>query len=497
MLPEALSQQIKSLDVDDRVQMGCGFAGLAQTLPELTIGSACSGSEVMMYVVEEIQAYWQREHGIDVKVKHSFACEAEPWKQKWILDNFAPGLLFDDIKQIFQSHAKDIISGDMKPVPSVHLFAAGFECDSVSSLFSGRSEFFGSCIQRGVGKTGSTGASTVEYIREHRPLSFVLENVKGLMSKSSLVGEESEKDIDVLCRVFRELGYAVHYRVLQASHFGAPQDRERVFIWGVMVCEKDQNPEKAPVSFMQIGRVVEKLHIAPLALEDFLVADDDPRVLWWKASQAEIHDKEGGQSNGKGEHKYDVDHLDAYLKASLPWPPALGDFSSKVSHLPRRQGELAYLIERTVSDSTGETCHDLNMSADWISTSRPNMCHCLVSSSRPWLRRRQRDMIGDEALAIQGFDLARQRDPPGGQGPTSVNKLDLSGNAFSGFVVCGVLLAMWSNIEWVGALKIHDQVLLSLRCHGSVDSDSGEGQESESADGDESRSTESHEEDWD
>ena len=106
-------------------------------------------------------------------------------------------------------------------------------------------------------------------------------------------------------------------------------------------------------------------------------------------------------------------------------------------------------------------------------------------------------MIGDEALAIQGFDLGRQRDPQEGQGPTSVNKLDLAGNAFSGFVVCGVLLAMWSNIEWVGALKIHDQVLLSLRCHGSVDSDSSEGQESESADGDESRSTESHEEDWD
>ena len=41
----------------------------------------------------------------------------------------------------------------------------------------------------------------------------------------------------------------------------------------------------------------------------------------------------------------------------------------------------------------------------------------------------------------KGFDLGRQRDPQEGQGPTSVNKFDLAGNAFSAFAAAPLLSA--------------------------------------------------------
>lgn len=63
-------------------------------------------------------------------------------------------------------------------------------------------------------------------IEETKPKVFVAENVKGILSANQ--GEA----LPLILAEFRNAGYHVAYKLLNASHFGVPQKRERVFIVG-------------------------------------------------------------------------------------------------------------------------------------------------------------------------------------------------------------------------------------------------------------------------
>jgi len=61
---------------------------------------------------------------------------------------------------------------------------------------------------------------------ETRPKAFIAENVKGLLSANK--GEA----FPLIIREFEDAGYQVRWALLNASHYGVPQKRERVFIVG-------------------------------------------------------------------------------------------------------------------------------------------------------------------------------------------------------------------------------------------------------------------------
>jgi DNA (cytosine-5)-methyltransferase 1 len=61
--------------------------------------------------------------------------------------------------------------------------------------------------------------------KHHRPKALVLENVKGL------VGHDKGNTFREILRILEvELGYKVTFQVLNAKHFGVPQNRERIVI---------------------------------------------------------------------------------------------------------------------------------------------------------------------------------------------------------------------------------------------------------------------------
>ena len=64
-------------------------------------------------------------------------------------------------------------------------------------------------------------------VEEVQPKFFVLENVKGLLTLND--GKFKE---DIIKR-FSELGYTVTYKLLNASDYGVPQNRNRVFFVGI------------------------------------------------------------------------------------------------------------------------------------------------------------------------------------------------------------------------------------------------------------------------
>lgn len=63
-------------------------------------------------------------------------------------------------------------------------------------------------------------------VKESKPKVFIFENVKGLLS------HDSGRTWHVIHDIFEELGYDVHFRILNSRDYGIPQNRERLFCVG-------------------------------------------------------------------------------------------------------------------------------------------------------------------------------------------------------------------------------------------------------------------------
>lgn len=72
-----------------------------------------------------------------------------------------------------------------------------------------------------------------------KPKVFVMENVKGLLSRKN---ENGEKVIDIIQKTFEKAGYEISIWELNAANFGVPQRRERVFIVGNLFGKKISKP---------------------------------------------------------------------------------------------------------------------------------------------------------------------------------------------------------------------------------------------------------------
>lgn len=66
-----------------------------------------------------------------------------------------------------------------------------------------------------------------EFIKQLQPKMFLAENVKGLTT------HDGGKTIDTMVNVFKDLGYAVEWKVLNAWDYGVAEKRQRVVIIGI------------------------------------------------------------------------------------------------------------------------------------------------------------------------------------------------------------------------------------------------------------------------
>lgn len=98
---------------------------------------------------------------------------------------------------------------------------------------------FSAAGRRAAGVLGTTdprGVLFQEYVRllkKLKPKAFLFENVYGI------VGAEGGRPWESIKAAFREVGYTLHYRILDAADYGAPQHRERLIIVGVKDGEKN------------------------------------------------------------------------------------------------------------------------------------------------------------------------------------------------------------------------------------------------------------------
>lgn len=91
-------------------------------------------------------------------------------------------------------------------------------------------------------KRGILFYNSHEFIQKNKPRYFVFENVKGLLSDDNgktfqrwidFLGGKTVNGNPVIFPHEESVPYHVYYQVLNAKHFGIPQNRERIFIIGI------------------------------------------------------------------------------------------------------------------------------------------------------------------------------------------------------------------------------------------------------------------------
>jgi DNA (cytosine-5)-methyltransferase 1 len=111
----------------------------------------------------------------------------------------------------------DITQIDEETIPQHDILCGGFPCQAFS--ISGK--------QKGFEDTrGTLFFDIARIINRRKPKVLFLENVK------NLIKHDDGKTIVTIKNSLTELGYNVYYKVLNASNFGLPQNRERVYIIG-------------------------------------------------------------------------------------------------------------------------------------------------------------------------------------------------------------------------------------------------------------------------
>lgn len=137
----------------------------------------------------------------------------------------------------------DITLISEKDIPNHDLLLAGFPCQAFSQAG----------LKKGFKETRGTLFFDIARILDYKKTkAFLLENVKGLK------GHDKGKTFKVIISILKELGYeTLEYKVLNAKHFGLPQNRERIFIVGFKKQVDFQFPEPLNTP-TRLGNILQK-----------------------------------------------------------------------------------------------------------------------------------------------------------------------------------------------------------------------------------------------
>jgi DNA (cytosine-5)-methyltransferase 1 len=120
----------------------------------------------------------------------------------------------------------DIVSFPAEDVPGHDILLGGFPCQPFSIAGVSKKNALGRPHGFECTTQGTLFFDVARIIAAKRPAAFLLENVKNLLS------HDKGRTFDVIVQTLRdELGYEVHYRVIDGRHF-TPQHRERIIIVG-------------------------------------------------------------------------------------------------------------------------------------------------------------------------------------------------------------------------------------------------------------------------
>ena len=170
----------------------------------------------------EVGAFDQALKKLNIDYNTVFACDWDKYARQTYIDNYGNPYYFP----------KDVHDRKI-PDESLDVYMSSPPCQSFS--YAGKRG--GQNDERGI-----LFYNTHEFIKKNNPRYFIIENVKGLSSDDSgrtfktwinYLGGKSVNGIPVIFPHEQSLDYHVYHKVLNAKHYGVPQNRERVFIIGI------------------------------------------------------------------------------------------------------------------------------------------------------------------------------------------------------------------------------------------------------------------------
>jgi DNA (cytosine-5)-methyltransferase 1 len=163
-------------------------------------------------------------------------------------------------KKTYEANFGEVPFGDITKInetdiPDHDILLGGFPCQPFSIAGVSKKNALGRAHGFLDETQGTLFFDVARIIEYKKPKAFLLENVKNLVS------HDKGKTFKVITSTLRELGYSIHFKVLDGKHF-VPQHRERIIIIGfredVFYGEEDFTFPKLPESTKVIKDILEE-----------------------------------------------------------------------------------------------------------------------------------------------------------------------------------------------------------------------------------------------
>lgn len=176
----------------------------------LRVGTDFSGIEAPIQALKKL----------GIPFVHEFSCDFDKYCVQSIKANYEPKVIFEDITK-------------PRALPPLDIYVAGPPCQSFS--LAGKRKGFDD-------PRGQLIIHSFNAIKQTKPKLFILENVKGMLTVNNKMFFKELQDI-----ISNDLiEYKVFYNVLNTKHYGIPQNRERLFIIGILKTHLKKDFEVPP-----------------------------------------------------------------------------------------------------------------------------------------------------------------------------------------------------------------------------------------------------------
>ncbi|CAE7642022.1 hpaIIM [Symbiodinium sp. CCMP2456] len=414
----------------------------------LRLGTDCSGAEAPWFALQRILKELEHQLGWKLQLEHLFACDIEPVSQVFVAQNTRPHALFENLRNRGEMGHCLIADAPVVVPNDLDIYVAGFPCKDFSLLNSNRP-----CLE---GPHADTFHGVVNYIRQHEPATYVLENVVGLLSRNN--GDHAPiSDVMGILRAVPH--YVVRYWRVNSLDYHLPQNRARVYIVGIHTGRATLHRPLARWDQL-VRKLEEQGHVE---VQDFMLAASEEEVssargrleargppeLYrgrWAAANAQLRRQLGFENTakplvpkGSGWSRYisarqqDVLEIQA-ARIFHSWKNRRRATSSRPS-----QEEL----QDAQDPANSKFCAEISRSAAYGSC-RWRSTPCLTPGSRVWVFNRQRWLLGLEMMALQGFPA----DELNLDGLEDRHLALLAGNAMSVPVVGLFLYLILANVSF-------------------------------------------------
>ena len=169
-----------------------------------------------------VGAFDQALERLGIKQNKKFACDMDKYARQTYIYNFGEPDYYPE-----NVYEREI------PKESLDIYMTSPPCQSFSLAGKRKGE---------ESKNGVLFYNSHEFIVKNNPRYFIFENVKGLLSDDNgktfqrwidYLGGKSVNGNPVIFPHENSVPYHVYYQVMNAKHYGVPQNRERIFIIGI------------------------------------------------------------------------------------------------------------------------------------------------------------------------------------------------------------------------------------------------------------------------